>query len=353
VIPDAPVFERIAHYFGCTYAVPVGSGTVGLCVLLRALGAAGRRVAIPALACPNVAVAVCAAGAKPVLVDMSEATYDMSIEALARTLDDSFSAVIVIDAFGFPSDVAGAREVAKHWGCVVIEDACQAYGGSVGGTALGARGDVGVVSFGYAKPLELGGGGAIVTDDDALAERVRQAMPPRKRRLRSTIKNKMAVLLMKRGRYAAMIARDAHFRLLHYEFPRREMLVLEHTWDRWIRATARMRADLHAAGAYLASMHEVEPFAYTGRDWLPWRYSFKIAGNSDAEAFRRALAGYGVQSSRLYRPVTECLAVEVRRPIANAFALADRTVNLIHRSTVEDAARLRESLGRASGLLKG
>jgi hypothetical protein len=339
--------ERVARYFGCEHAVPVGSGTVGLTLLLGDLGAAGRRVAIPSLACPNVAVAVRAAGAIPLAVDMDERTYDISLDALRLALDETVVAVVAVDAFGYPSDIDGIRAVARPWKCAVIEDACQAYGGRAGGAVVGGRGDAGVISFGYAKPLELGGGGFVLTNDDAAAMRMRAATASRAYRTLSGLKNRVATRLMLKDRYGYMIRGERRWGLLRYDFPRRHLDALERTWDGWLAILDDVRWRLHEAGGLLASLAQVESFAYAGREWLPWRYSFKVAAGADVASLRSALSTYGVRTSRLYRPVAEHVDAEVRSPLAAAATLAERTLNLFHRTTSEEAARLRDGVARA------
>jgi dTDP-4-amino-4,6-dideoxygalactose transaminase len=213
--------------------------------------------------------------------------------------------------------------------------------------AVGARGDAGVVSFGYAKPLELAAGGFVLTDDGELAARTRAAVSSGPNRLLAGLKNRIALRLMFKDRYETMVRGDRRWGLLRYAFPRRQLAALERRWDGWLDAAQTVRERLHAAGGLLASLAQVEPFAYAGRDWLPWRYSFKVAAGADVESLRRALDAHGVRTSRLYRPVTEFLDAEVRHPVPAAAALAERTLNLFHRTVPEEAARLHEALEKA------
>lgn len=335
---------NVARFFGRRHTLPVGSGTVGLIVALSAVPVRGRRVLIPALACPNVAVAVWAAGGVPVLVEMSEATYDVSVEALASALGQDAAAVVAIDAFGYPSALEAVTALARRAGCVVVEDACQAYGGYDGGVPLGARGDVSVVSFGYAKPLELRGGGLVMTDDDALAGRIRAAVSSRRFRVLPSLKNRLALGLMVKERYRRMVEWQRRAGLLEYDFPPRLLARLESRFDVWTEQLDTMRRDLERARECLHRLPGVVPFEYRAGEWLPWRYSVRVPDGRERDSLVRRLARHGIRTTRLYRPVTEVIEAEVAGSIAGARELSEVTVNLTYRTEPAQTRALAERL---------
>lgn len=338
--------DGVARFFARRHTLPAGSGTVALAVTLEAAGARGRRVLIPALSCPNVAVAVVAAGATPVTVDMDPSTWDMSLSALERALEVGAAAVVAIDPFGYPAAIGAIAERARARGCVVVEDACQAYGGSDGGVPLGGRGDAAVVSFGYAKPLELGGGGLVLTDDDDLASRVGARLDsPAFSRL-PALKNRFAVKFMLRDRYDRMLRWDARAGLLRYRFPPRLLDVLGARFEAWRGDIDTVRAHLDRVRALVPLLPGVAPLDWDATQWLPWRYSFRMPSASDRDALVAAMARHGIRVSRLYRPVSELFDVGGEADAAAARRLADETVNLACRTTPADTRSLAGRLER-------
>ena len=154
--------RRISHSMGYGLGVGVGSGTDALALSLRALGiGAGDRVAVPALSFFATAEAVCQVGATPVFVDVREDAPLMDLDCLAK--QEGVSAVLLVHLFG-------ARCPAPS-GLPVISDAAQALGWGHGRPA----GTLATLSFYPSKILGAAGeGGMVLTDDEALAERVRR-----------------------------------------------------------------------------------------------------------------------------------------------------------------------------------
>ena len=157
-------FERaLAERVGRKHAIAVASGTNALELAIEALGLAGKRVAIPALTWPSPANAAVVRGARPVLVDVDASEWN------ARALPSSIDAAIVIDQFGAP-----ARHPEMPKSVLVIEDAACAIGSTIDGRACGSFGVIACLSFHPRKVLTTGEGGMCLTDDDALAARLRR-----------------------------------------------------------------------------------------------------------------------------------------------------------------------------------
>jgi perosamine synthetase len=164
-------FERaMAKVTGQAQGVAVSSGTAALYLALMALGTgAGDEVVIPSYVCTALWHAVRLTGAKPVLVDIEPATYQLSPQAVACALTRRTKAVIVPHMFGLPADI----ETLKSHGIPVIEDCALTLGVNVRGTPVGGAGKLAVCSFSATKLLTAGEGGMILGRDESLISRVR------------------------------------------------------------------------------------------------------------------------------------------------------------------------------------
>ncbi|PPK94505.1 dTDP-3-amino-3,4,6-trideoxy-alpha-D-glucose transaminase [Kineococcus xinjiangensis] len=171
--------DRFEHSFAgfCDrrHAVGVANGTDALHLILRGLGIGpGDEVLVPANTFIATAEAVLLAGARPRFVDVDPRTLLMSAQAAADAVTPATAAVIAVHLYGHVADLGGLREVAHRFGLAFVEDAAQAHGASRDGTAAGAAGVAAAFSFYPGKNLgAFGDGGAVVTDDAALADRVR------------------------------------------------------------------------------------------------------------------------------------------------------------------------------------
>ena len=175
--PQVQAFERaFAAYVGTAHAIGVANGTDALELALRALQIGpGRRVITVANAGFYSAAAIRAVGATPVHVDVDEQHLTLSPEALAIALaGNRVDAVIVTHLYGQMADMVAIDALCREARVPVIEDCAQAHGARRGGRAAGAWGTLGTFSFYPTKNLgALGDGGAVVTADGLLAERVR------------------------------------------------------------------------------------------------------------------------------------------------------------------------------------
>ncbi len=182
--PEVEELEAaLASYAGVRHAIGVSSGRDALIMALMSLGVgAGDAVFVPALTFSATAGAVVAVGAVPVFTDIDPATSNMDAEQLERVIERTLRgstlrprAVMPVDLYGFPADYAAIEAIATKYGLTVIADAAQSFGGMVGGRRVGALAQITATSFYPTKPLgAFGDGGAIFTDDDQLAETVRQ-----------------------------------------------------------------------------------------------------------------------------------------------------------------------------------
>jgi dTDP-4-amino-4,6-dideoxygalactose transaminase len=149
----------------------VTSGTGALICSLAGLGIGpGDEVIVPAYTFMATPAAVVAVGAIPIIAEIDESLMldpaDVEAKITPRT-----KAVIPVHMVGLPADMNGIMRVARRHGLKVLEDGCQADGGSYKGKRIGAIGHVGAFSFNYYKNVTCGEGGAVVTNDPAIYER--------------------------------------------------------------------------------------------------------------------------------------------------------------------------------------
>lgn len=166
--PRVAEFERlVAETIGVRRVVACSSGTAALQLALAALDPpAGSTVAVPAYTFPATINSVLLAGLRPILVDVDPATYNLDADDLERVLPD-VDLVMPVHQFGLPAPIAGLAERKP-----VVEDAACALGASLEGRAAGTLGSLGCFSFHPRKIITTGEGGAVSTDDDALADRL-------------------------------------------------------------------------------------------------------------------------------------------------------------------------------------
>jgi len=179
--PDLDAFEHeMAARVGTSDAVAVSSGTAGLHLALLALGAApGQLVLVPTLTFVATANAVVYTGAEPVFVDCEPGTGNLDVALVEKLLTElrregrSVAAVVPVDMFGACVDYTRLLPVCAAAGVPVVEDAAEALGARHHGRPAGSFGRVGVLSFNGNKIMTTSGGGMLVTDDPALADRCR------------------------------------------------------------------------------------------------------------------------------------------------------------------------------------
>lgn len=173
--PLVTQFENaFANYCGCAKAKGVNSGTDAILIALKALGIGpGDAVIFPANTFNATAAAIELAGATPVPVDAEQATFLLDQRALPDAINANTRVIIPVHLFGKPVQMEGLLELASRKGIMILEDAAQAHGASVGGKRVGSFGIAGCFSFHPSKNLAAAGdGGAIVTDDLGLSQRI-------------------------------------------------------------------------------------------------------------------------------------------------------------------------------------
>ena len=166
-------FEKmICYYTGAKYCSVVSNGTVSLFLALKALGIkSGDEVIVPdytMIATPN---AVLMAGAKPVFVDVDDSLC-LNTELLKKAISAKTKAVIHVSINGRAGDLKNIKKLCKDRGLYLVEDAAQSLGSFYGNKHLGRHGIIGSFSFSVPKIITTGQGGALITDDRKIYEKI-------------------------------------------------------------------------------------------------------------------------------------------------------------------------------------
>lgn len=166
--------ERLRELHGCGQAILCSSGTAAIELALRGLQVAdGDEVILAAYDYKANFVDVLTLGATPVLVDINPDDLQLDVGQVSAAITDRTRAVIASHLHGGIVDMPRLRQLADERGFAIVEDACQAHGATVAGRPAGMWGDVGVFSFGGSKLVTAGRGGAVLTNRDDVAQRIR------------------------------------------------------------------------------------------------------------------------------------------------------------------------------------
>ena len=159
---------------GARHAVLAPNGTLGLFLALLALDLPrDSEILIPAFTFYASATSAVFAGLRPVFVDVDPETFNVDVDALESLVTERTAAVMPVHVYGHCAPMDRVQEFAARHQLAVIEDAAQAYGVGYQGRHAGTWGDVGVISFFADKTITMGEGAVVMTDDDALYERLR------------------------------------------------------------------------------------------------------------------------------------------------------------------------------------
>ncbi|MEO9481807.1 MAG: DegT/DnrJ/EryC1/StrS family aminotransferase [Ekhidna sp.] len=164
-----------AKYVGINHCIGVANGTDAIEIALKSLGIGeGDEVIVPALTWMSTAGAVNGVGAEPVFVDVLEDERTIDPALIEKKITAKTKAIIPVHLYGLPSRIEKIMQIARKNELFVIEDCAQAHGAEIDGKSVGTFGDIATFSFYPGKNLgAYGDAGAIVTDDNKLAETCR------------------------------------------------------------------------------------------------------------------------------------------------------------------------------------
>lgn len=163
--------KELCELLNVEHAVSMTSGTAALTSALIGMGVGpGDEVIVPAYTYIATAFSVLATGAIPVVAEIDESLM-MDAEDVEKKITPNTKVILPVHMKGYPTDMDKIMAVAKKHGLMVLEDACQAVGGSYKGKRLGAIGDAGAFSFNYFKNISAGEGGAMFTNNRKIYEK--------------------------------------------------------------------------------------------------------------------------------------------------------------------------------------
>jgi dTDP-4-amino-4,6-dideoxygalactose transaminase len=174
--PRVEAFERdFAAYVGSKHCIAVNSGTSALHLALIGAGVGpGDEVITVPMTFVATTWAISYVGAKPVFADVDPVTYTMDVDRVEALITRRTKAILPVHLYGQPADMEPLLELGRRYGIPVIEDAAQAHGASYHGEGAGSMGLCGCFSFYPGKNLGgYGEGGAVVTDDERIAARLK------------------------------------------------------------------------------------------------------------------------------------------------------------------------------------
>ena len=331
--------------FQCEHAIPVGSGTTGIALILNAVNAKNKKVIIPAMTCPNVAIAVYAAGAIPLVVDVSEADANISVDSILNAMDHDVAAILAVDGFGYPARMPEIKKIADEYKCCVIEDACQAYGGRTDNQFLGTRGTAGIISFGYAKPIDSGtGGGMVLTNDPLIAQRIRHKIGKKEYLIASRLQNKITLKLMLKGK-TNWLRQLAGYGIYKFAFLKKTASRVSMQWARLKKDRQKLIDTIKCISDILNSMTGIELFEYESNGWLPWRYSFMVPDAHRRSYLIQKFQALHIPFSHLYQPLTRHFqGMSIHGELDNAEFISRHIVNLKYTMNLNNVSRLLEKL---------
>jgi dTDP-4-amino-4,6-dideoxygalactose transaminase len=180
--PEVQTLEgQLADFCGARHAISCANGTDALVMVLMAWGIGpGDAVLVPSFTFIATAEAVTLVGATPIFIDVRPDTFNLDVASLEAGIEEAKAlslvpkVVIPVDLFGQPADYPAILDLAKRHDLLVLADAAQGFGGRLGNRRVGTFATATTTSFFPAKPLGCyGDGGAIFTEDDALADLLR------------------------------------------------------------------------------------------------------------------------------------------------------------------------------------
>lgn len=208
----AELETQLAAYVGVKHAITVSSGTDSLEIALRALGIGpGDEVITVPFTWISTAEVIGLVGARPVFVDIEAPTYNINVDLIEAAITPRTKAIMPVSLFGQMPDYERINAIAARHGIPVIEDGAQSFGATQNGRRSCGVTLIGSTSFFPAKPLGCyGDGGALFTNDDALADKMRAI------RTHGGVKRHHHTLLGMNGRFdtiqaAVLLAKLPHF----------------------------------------------------------------------------------------------------------------------------------------------
>ena len=202
------VFERkFADYIGVKYALSVGSGRIGLAIILKALKLRNEdEIILSAYNFPQLVVLVESLGLRPVLVDIDRMTLSIDVQELKKKITNKTRVVVVTHFFGQAADIGEISRITREYGIFLVEDCAHSLGAEYKSRKVGSIGDAGFFSFSLAKNINTFFGGIVTTNDRNLfdsmkKESIKQEMFSERILKKEVLKGVIAKILLDRRVY--------------------------------------------------------------------------------------------------------------------------------------------------------
>jgi dTDP-4-amino-4,6-dideoxygalactose transaminase len=334
--PDVTAFEEeYAAYCGTRHAIGVGNGLDALRLILLGYGIGpGDEVIVPSNTFIATWLGVSQAGATPVPVEPDPLTHNVTAEAIEPAITPATKAIMPVHLYGQPADMDPIVALGRDHGIPVIEDAAQAQGALYRGRRAGGLADAAGFSFYPGKNLgALGDAGAVTTDDDALAERIRML-----RNYGSKVKY-----------HHDLPGLNSRLDSLQAAFLRVKLRHLDEWNDRRRQVAAR----------YLEALAGIEELTLPGvPDWADPVWHLFVVRHPQRDALQEQLADAGVQTI-IHYPIPPHLAGAYAGGFpAGGLPLAERLADEVLSLPIgphpapADAGQVTEAVARAAGALK-
>mgnify|MGYP000497556546 FL=1 len=173
--PEIEEFENaIKNYIDVDYCLTLNSGTSALHAAFLAYGLGPQNdIVVPSFSFISTANSVSFVGANPIFADIEESTYGLDPELLSNYITPNTKAIVPMDYGGLPCRINEINQVAKNNDVLVIEDSAEALGSTIDGKKVGSFSDSSIFSFCGNKVLTTGEGGAVVTNDKKIYEKIK------------------------------------------------------------------------------------------------------------------------------------------------------------------------------------
>lgn len=306
--------NKLAEMHKRRYCLIVGRGTVAIYLALKALGYKKGKVILPSILCLSPANAVIYAGLKIFFADINLTDFNLDAKDLERILkkEKDVKAVLLPHIYGQPTDINKIIRIIEKYKVKLIEDVAQAMGGRYKGQPLGSFGEFSILSFGYSKILDVGGGGAILFDSKEYLKVIKyylSNLPIRPKNYKA-LQNKYRKVYYS---LASLIKKDYTLGRLYYTFPYifKELYLFSNIDTDCVQNISRRLNDLNEIisrrnenAEYYKRYLNHEKIIHPRYRWdgVCWRYTFLIKG-ANQHRITEKIREKGIDVSNWYPPL--------------------------------------------------
>ena len=320
-----------------SYCVTLSSGTLGLTLTMEALGLQGKGVAVPAGVCLDVPLSVHYSGASPVYCDIDLQTLGLSLGTL-KPHAHRCMAVLAVHAYGNMCEIQAIEDHCLIRGIPLIEDVALAQGARVGERPAGSFGAASILSFGAGKVIDVGGGGAVLTDDRALAVAIRDRYQGLPLQSHNDVEDIKALSKWHTNIYNSsngLCQGLYHPRFADAALHLRSAILTRHSWDadgvkrkiqNLAETIARRRQLVSQLHRLVATQVPSARFQPPVEDGVPWRANLFLA--RDRDRVLRSLLEEKMKISSWHPPAQYFLSKSLDQITPNAQSIGEQILNV-------------------------